>query len=144
MFSLGWSLWWPFALSGELLWSSVSPVVSDCGREGPLCAVFGVAGLPLWFAASMQVCCWDSCSFPPCRLGCCGELWLPWLLLGVLAGSMCGVVSCALVVGYLLSSAPVGALTWWGQSGCYERNVGPGWCIRRVLLVQLCWVLGST
>ena len=36
-------------LGGELLWTSVSPLVSDCGREGPLFAVLGVfAGLRLW------------------------------------------------------------------------------------------------
>ena len=39
VFSLGWSLWGPFAWGGGLLWSSVSPMVSVCGREVPLCTV---------------------------------------------------------------------------------------------------------
>ena len=30
----------------EFLWTSVSPLVSDCGREGPLCGVLEVSRLP--------------------------------------------------------------------------------------------------
>ena len=33
-------------LCGEFLWTSVSPLVSDCGREGPLCALLEVYRLP--------------------------------------------------------------------------------------------------
>ena len=50
-----WSLLWPLFLCGEFLWTSVSPLASDGGREGPLCAVLEV-GFPLLFAASLQVC----------------------------------------------------------------------------------------
>ena len=98
-------------LGGELLWTSVSPLVSECGREGPLFAVLGVfAGLRLWLlvlSALLARLLWHA-SAAVARFGCRGFFWGSLWYLCVWSFSW------TLGVGYFLSSAPIMALTCWG------------------------------
>ena len=66
-----WSLLRPLILCGEFLWTSVSPLVPDCGREGPLCALLEVYRLPFVGSLQASLCCLRPlCRFAAWALGC--------------------------------------------------------------------------
>ena len=119
-------------LGGELLWTSVSPLVSDCGREGPLFAVLGVfAGLRLWLLVLSTLL---------ARL--LWHAWLPWLLFGILIVSVCVEFFLDSWGGILLIHCSCYGTDLLGRSACLERNVGPGGFSSRFFLSNFAWPLG--
>ena len=147
-----WSLLRPLILCGEFLWTSVSPLVSDCGREGPLCALLEVYWLPFVGSLQASLCCLRPlCRFAAWALGCvCSAdatavacFGCRGFFLGILAGSMCGALSWVLRVRILLVRCSCCGTELLGAVRLFGTKLWPGGFFLQVILVQLCLAFGS-